>query len=236
VIQAFREDLRHDEVRCADTANLTMARMVFVARALFSSRGPQNEKARDAMAVDLKCHRTAIGHRLVEAQLKGSLSARQQVRPIIASLVRPYKTRVYATTNWDATIDDIVKSVDPGAGVSHIHGLSHKLGSLYLPSEIVDEPYREHEAGFPNADRLRQSHSRLMAHIEEAKRLVVYGLSFDPLDAELSMIVGRLGGDSNIRHVDIVDLNPDRVEKRLRVILDGSTRGEVTYHWHSPGA
>lgn len=52
--------------------------------------------------------------------------------------------------------------------------------------------------------------------------LIVYGLSFDPLDAELSSVTGGAFSDTATpKKILVFDLNPTPVAQRLHVLFPG---------------
>ena len=57
----------------------------------------------------------------------------------------------------------------------------------------------------------------MMLVFGRCKRLVVYGLSFDPLDAELGVVVGSAG--DRAKEVIVIDPNPEPVVQRIRALM-----------------
>lgn len=92
----------------------------------------------------------------------------------------------FLTTNWDLALENhfrTVLKVEPR--VEHLHGDVTHPEELLLPSEVSEEAYRPETLNLRMAGRKK----RLIDFIEPARNIVVCGLSFSPLDAELSMVL-----------------------------------------------
>ena len=102
----------------------------------------------------------------------------------------------------------------------HLHGSVLNPKTLYLPSEIAKEPYRSKEDSL----QLLKNHSSVLHAVSECNRTILYGISLDPLDAELSQILS-LGWDS-MNTKEIVVINPDykKVTKRVKLLLNDENR------------
>ena len=88
--------------------------------------------------------------------------------------------------------------------------------SLYLPSEIAKEPFRSNEESL----QMMKNHSSVFKAVYECNRVILYGLSLDPLDAELSQILALGWNSPNIK--EIIVINPDyhKVVKRVKLLLN----------------
>lgn len=157
---------------------------------------------------------TGVARVLQEAETSGEIALRASFAESIAKESVPAPVAV-VTTNWDTLLDAHFKDRFP---VMHLHGSVLDSSIMLLPSEIVMEVYR--------ADSLQRimmkRHRRILDQFESAKKVIIYGLSLDPLDAELNLIVGdSLRGDNPDRktgpkEIVVIDRNPDEIEARLR--------------------
>jgi hypothetical protein len=113
------------------------------------------------------------------------------------------------TTNWDQTVDRALKQY--GLSVTHLHGSTEEGKTLYLPTEIVDEPYR-------NSDERRtlfKSLYSLIEAVEKSQRLVLYGLSLSALDVELA--TGLATDPEGTKPKQLVIIDPSHIKIRKRV-------------------
>jgi len=170
---------------------------------------------------------STIAEELRDATDKKEIS----VRPFVYDL----RERVAAdgdyaviTTNWDFCLEDVFDNVH----VTHIHGDIDTRGSLYLPAEMGWEPYRELRtrriyigtanrwlfwrmrfARYPDLWGILSGANWLVTRV---RRLVVIGLSFSPLDAELGNLVASIvNPSSSIQELVIIDLDPEPILRRV---------------------
>ncbi len=97
----------------------------------------------------------------------------------------PYRSFRVVTTNWDFANSDLIEEDGAGRqpGIDFLHG-TFDIG-LYLPGEVVDEPYR----GTDNRSEFFTSFLGTVTALRDVPRLVVYGLSVSPLDAALGFLL-----------------------------------------------
>ncbi len=115
------------------------------------------------------------------------------------------------TTNWDKLLEEKLNVY-----VHHIHGSIDDFDSLYLPTEVIEENYRN-----PNSHIVKTGQA--MDMLERINKLYIYGLSLSPLDIELSFILSdTYTENSHIDEITIFDKSEsiDLVEQRLRFILN----------------
>jgi hypothetical protein len=100
-------------------------------------------------------------------------------------------------------------------GIHYLHG-TYSVG-LYLPGEVIDEPYR----GPDNRSEFLSSAVSTVHELRDASRLVVYGLSISPLDAELGFLLQAAARQRKqpFAEVFVVDPNHKEVIQTLRVHL-----------------
>lgn len=120
------------------------------------------------------------------------------------------------TTNWDFSIAALQdRGTRESAGINYLHG-TYEVG-MYLPGEVLDEPYRSED----NRSEFGSAMFETVHIVRDAQRLVVYGLSFSPLDAELGFLLYSAAQQRQrpFDEVVVVDLKPDAVISRLTVHL-----------------
>lgn len=98
----------------------------------------------------------------------------------------------------------------------YIHGSIKDYKTLYLPSEIVNENYRPQE----EVIILHELHHIAFRTIEEADTLIIYGLSLDPLDAELNQIVCVGISSKTLKKIIVINPSFEKVCNRLKILLD----------------
>ena len=206
----------------ADQASCMLARSVFLRRFFSSFTGPDSihanydllEKQKERLAEELKL-----------AEQGGIIRAREDIEWVVNQLLLPRSPVFYVvSTNWDHTVDNAIKKVlSAHAGtqtrVFHLHGSYNEPDTLYLPSEISSEPYREKS----HTQEIGGRHVGLMDALSELEHLVVYGLALDPLDAELTQTISTIIDSPAIKTIDILDLNPERVAGRIALLMKKPT-------------
>jgi hypothetical protein len=195
-------------------ANFVFSTLVFQLRSLYeltrSLRRPPSfvKELRDQRLKEFQLVRSCIGYELLRALEQEELTVRPELKGItdrfgpIGGLI---------TTNWDDALDTEVEL--PGAYICHLHGYARNAGSLYLPSETHDEPYR-----------LKKEKTLLREHIAHAstllgrrmKHLIVWGLSLSPLDIELGRLLATAVHTRRCR-ITVIDPRAYEVAQRIRV-------------------
>jgi hypothetical protein len=174
-------------------------------------RARHDHQLRRAMARYNRIKRR-IAVRLREAEHAGTLN----VRPPLDSLIQQHvqATPCVFTTNWDRSLDRYLREHYQSAPpVIHLHGSSKSSKTLYLPSEVIEEPYRSAaENGAFGSEALR-----VIQVMQNCQRLVVYGLSFEPLDAELGVVVSSAA--DALEQIDVVDPNHKPVMERIAALV-----------------
>lgn len=201
-------------------SNAIFADIVWGLRWLHFVRRTERKRERRAQ-LDRECRRALNKYRKVKRrvalQLRRAERAREiQTRPQLRDLIALHVGAAYCvlTTNWDTTLERFLKeNYKQSPPVVHLHGTAKDADSLFLPSEVIEEPYR------PWRDNRRLGGRRLwlIQQIARCDELVVYGLSFDPLDAELGRIVAA--GAQKLKKIVVVDLEPGTVKDRLNALL-----------------
>lgn len=169
--------------RSAESANVYFATLVQRLRWLSALAARDTSRTSDyrrELSVALHEYQrviTDISQRLQDAKLE----LRSEATVLREKLLDGFTAKI-VSTNWDFTADELVKD-DQDSSIDHIHG-TFSVG-LYLPNEVADEPYRD-------PDNRREFSTSMLSTVPSlicAQRLVVYGLSVSPLDAELGFVL-----------------------------------------------
>ncbi len=239
VMDAVRSMDDFPGVASEQAANFVMARVVYLARWVVSdsarraadqegAEGGFEEAHKDVHAV-LTELREKIAERLRTAENAGQL----RVRPEFNSVVETFVTGEcsmgsFITTNWDRTVADALRSIDDRFEVGFLHGSVADHEKLYLPTEIADEPYREQG----EAADLAYRHRQLIDHVADSTRLVFYGLSVSPLDAELAQMIAAGAHESPLQEIIVVDPNYREVAERIGTLVAPAAEHVVIKGYH----
>ncbi len=235
VIRAVASIGAFASVRNAEQANFAMARLVSQARWFCSSRLARTDdhwrSARDNCISVLKTVCSRISEELSEAERLGQLRTRPEFEGAIEDYaVRDCQRVGFATTNWDRTVEHALLAIRNDFDVAYLHGSIHTAPRLYLPAEVADEPYRTEE----ERTEFETANASFINAAGVCEKVVLYGLSLAPLDAELAWLfeAGTLG--SPLKEVVIVDIAPGPVAERVAVLLGGESRPPVDIWCCSP--
>jgi hypothetical protein len=230
VVEALRTTGFRDLVT-AEGANFAMARLVYVARLahLEQNRGGLG-KHRHEINAKLTEAKHAIADALVRAETDGTLHVRPEFASVMKQfvLVRPARFAALVTTNWDRTIERAARGFQDDWQALHVHGSVADPEHLYLPTELVEEPYRT------RAQRtyLKSHRGELTAAIGQATRIVVYGLALSPLDPELGQVIASGVHHSHVREISVVDPNYVEVAERFATLDDIGSDKLPIHCWH----
>lgn len=207
----------------SDTANFLFAKSICAMRLYSKSpKGAVQLKEEQELVNSMK---DVICDALKLAQQKGILKPRKEFTTILDTFVLSNPTNLFGivTTNWDTVIDgeadrwvkEKYHDID-SAKVFHIHGSIAAHEHLYLPSETSMENYRSEAEN----EKVGLAHFGMYQFLKEANVIILYGLSLDPLDAELSLLLnGAFASSKTIREVIIVNPNYQVVRKRVKILL-----------------
>lgn len=216
----------------------------FLAQLVYQLRwfaGLDDDRSREALST-LKGYwveiRTAISRELIAAQERGEIRVRAEFAQIVDQfLLATAREFLLVSTNWDLVVDKSINDLPAIKDVPgtwhifplHVHGSVKDPATLYLPTEITREPYRQaHE---DNA--IGTIHGNIMRALEQSDRSVVYGLSMSPLDAELCMTVAAGWDNPVLREVVIIDPDHEAIAERVMLMLQ--RRYQVTVVGYHPG-
>lgn len=216
-------------LRTSDNAYFAMARLVYLLRYAVGPRARRSHAGLDAaelqhrVVADIQGIRAAITRELQAAQASGELRVHAAFDHVLRAQVFSQACELtVVTTNWDETIDAHVREAyavhRPDAcppRVHHLHGVLSDPSTLYLPTEVTDELYRDDRA----EEHLSEQHELLLDSLRRAHRLVLYGLSLSPLDVELAIAVAIGCERAPLREISVVDHDCEAVAERLSLSL-----------------
>jgi hypothetical protein len=217
-----------------DSANCFLARLVYVLRFWALSPGDVAKKQLEQQLQTFANIRVALSEELRAAEESGELRVRPQFAEVVDKLLITSTTSfsfILINTNWDMVIDraleahlapDFTGQIYP----LHIHGSVTDPSTLYLPTEVTKEPYRSKA----EEQSIGGIHSSIMWGLESATRLLIYGLSVSPLDAELMQTLAAGIDCRTLREIVIVVPDHELVARRVKLLLDREPTIRVTGH------
>lgn len=194
--------------------NFAFANLIYQLRWLklqASTRSKEFQDMLESRLLKYKELKNNISNEICKASDSGLMKVRPEFKRSLDRFARG-DTRI-ATTNWDLLLEPYIDScVDRPI---YIHGNVEEPASLYLPTETIEEPYRDKPDSGLHASRAGD----LMSVLQKTDRLVVYGLSLSPLDVELGLlIVGGFHETSLPTEVIVIDPNHELVAERLHYL------------------
>ncbi|MEN0081115.1 hypothetical protein [Flavobacterium lindanitolerans] len=224
VIKAIKEFM-HIETT-PDGANFIFANFIYMLR-IYAAMGDGEPRA--PIMLDISKRNTyflkeAVAEHLRIAQENNEIKARPALKRILEKFVISDDNDFgFATTNWDKTTDEIIDQEVKRFGITnpptvfHIHGHMNDCNSLYLPSEFAEETFRTRE----ESKKIGQLHIEGFQFFMEATHIILYGISLDPLDAELSQMLRSACNFDHLKEVTIINLENEkhRVSERVRLLF-----------------
>jgi hypothetical protein len=220
------------EVKTPDAANTFLAARVHLRRfwqqrltdkAKPSTQAPSRDRVQAELFADVT--------RRIAAELESAdASAELQLRPSFYDTwithVAPSSSIKLITTNWDFTLEAAA-----GAGrinvkaddINHLHGDRRNADRLYLPTEVVAEPYRT----WDQRDYLGRRQLQTIEHLRYAQRLVITGLALSALDTELNYTLAVGLDEGCIQEVIVADPDHRNIVGRLRALAMHPRRTRV---------
>lgn len=209
--------------RCPKAANVYFATLVHRLRWLkaMSAKLEIAEKHRNtyvaAFAEALQEYREVT--RAIATAIQGwdGNKLRPEARTIRERLLYGEPRFAVVTTNWDFSATEFLEGQyhDRCTRVDYLHG-TYDIG-LYLPGEVIDEPYR----GPDNRSEFFTSAYGTVHLLRDASRLIVWGLRVSALDAELGFLLQTAARQRKRPFEEVVVVDPDHqaVTQNLRVHL-----------------
>ncbi len=202
-------------------ANSILARVVYEMRLNASGSPDQSLESQGTRLIKrYNSLKSLIASEVSKSELNGELKGRDTFNFIFDKLVIPMSNGfTFFTTNWDNVAENRAKKAFGRLRIDipafHIHGDCKSGNSLYLPSEVSMEAYRT-----KNEQRLLVGkHIGMIKALQEAKRLILFGVSLSPLDAELSHCIAEGVEHGLIKEIYIIDPNHNEVAQLLHVII-----------------
>ncbi len=206
----------------ADTANFLFAKSICAMR-LYSKMSQGSSQLKEEQET-VNLIKEVICDVLNLAQKRGFIKPRKEFAAILDKFVFANNNLFgFVSTNWDTVIDSEVdrlvkekyKDID-SAIVFHIHGSIEAHEHIYLPSETTMENYRSEEENL----KLGYNHFVTYEFLSQANTIILYGLSLDPLDAELSLLLnGVFSEHKSVTEVIIINPDYQKVRKRVKILL-----------------
>lgn len=217
----------------SDSANSILARIIYLTRwfsCLKTEHGATQYEIHLKLLDELKA---SISRELKDAQSSGEITVRASLIACAKLFMFSHSKKfVYITTNWDSVGSHAIKKeLNKTHHINiyplHIHGHVDAPSGIYLPTEMVIEPYRSSEEEM----NLGSMHGTAWRALEPATRIILFGLSLSPLDAELQQIIA-CGLDFDCKkEVIIVDPNHKEIAQRVNLLINPTRNISVTgYH------
>jgi hypothetical protein len=207
-----------------DSANCVLARLVYLLRwysAVDSEVAKRELPGLTQMRSDI---RRAICAELRKSELAKEITVRKEFERIVQRFLIQDNRRLVLmliTTNWDTVIATALSQILNKTMVGtirplHIHGSIAHEETLYLPTEMTKEPYRTPE----EEQHIGGLHGSTWRGLEGAHRVIVYGLSLSPLDAELGQTLAAGWSNKNLEEISVVCPDHEVVSHRVNLLLD----------------
>ncbi|MDO5971039.1 hypothetical protein Q4Q35_14625 [Flavivirga aquimarina] len=217
-----------------DGANFLFARYIYLLKFYSTvAKARKHPEMFEIMKSNIRVLKNNIAYELKKAQNSGEIKPRENFKEVIDKFVVSKVDRSYVVnTNWDNVIDleinKLYRSNNPNTNFKiesfHIHGSIESPDELYLPSEITQEIYRTKE----DEMKLGSNHASLMSILEKGNRTILYGISLDPLDAELNQTLGAGCLSPNIEEIIIINPSHELVANRVKLLLDKRYPAKIT--------
>lgn len=208
-----------------DQANSFLARSIYLNRYYSNSNFPGNKERKIEVEKEIEIIKKGICESLSKGIVDNVLEPRKEFEAILVKYVFDKKhDSIHITTNWDTVIEDYInqiayKSSKDGQNkipALYIHGSIRDFKTIYLPSEIVNENYRAKE----EVIYLHNQHNQAWRLIEESNELIIYGLSLDPLDAELIQILAAGISSKSLDKIYVINPSFELVCNRVKMLID----------------
>ncbi|MEO6327805.1 MAG: hypothetical protein ABIO55_02685 [Ginsengibacter sp.] len=198
-------------------ANSLLALLVYNVRLHGSS---QNIDIQNRSKEILQDTRPRIASCIKEYQHVGKLPPQREFGFLVEKLIfnqKPHESFKFyhITTNWDTVIHKFLIQFYSQIKTLYLHGSIDDPRTLYLPTEVCVEVYRDKEE---NA-KLTESRDAICSILPDCDELYIYGLSISPLDAELFQILSFCLNQAKIKKILVIDNKCLDVIKQLKIIL-----------------
>jgi len=211
-----------------DCANSMFARIVYLIRFMHTEHPDQFER----FIEDINKIKNEICRHLYIAQQANFIKPRKEFQDILNKFVFVKNHRIAVlSTNWDTVIDNAMNTfghsnqlgLSKNINTYHLHGSILSPKGLYLPSEIARESYRNTQEDL----QIKTIHATAAQTIAKCNKLILYGLSLDPLDAELCQTISFVGYATNIKEIIIINPDHKKVARRVKLLMDSKENVEI---------
>ncbi|ETZ20137.1 hypothetical protein N824_07955 [Pedobacter sp. V48] len=224
VIKALQNDFEFEID--GDCANSYLARIVYLTRFYTHPKATLLKE----MLSNVKRVKLGICKQLKKAEQAKSIRARKDLSSILHKFVfsDDLASLMVLNTNWDTVMDKAInKLAEPyyeHIPVIHIHGEASQPDSLYLPSEMAVEAYRTEK----ESEDFSTMHRNVWSSMELSSKTILYGLSLDPLDAELCQTLAAGWSTPKCQEIIIIDPQHEKIAKRVKMLTDKRYKTEIT--------
>lgn len=217
----------------ADSANTFLAGFIYHLRFMAVRKEKEGQEQLQKILHDFNSIKHRICYELNLSQQNKNIFPQKEFSQILDKFI--FQKNVEFTlisTNWDFVIDNSIneygrsiESADGRINTFHLHGDISNFRHLYMPSEIVSEAYRIKE----DEITMRRNHTIVMRTLASSNKTILYGLSLDPLDAELLQILGLGWNSQNQKEIIIINPDHSKVAKRVKIVLNDFDRSINIY-------
>ncbi len=200
-----------------DAANSALASLVYNLR--FHTSESNNDDNINKCQIKLKNKRKDLCDYIQYYQESGQMRVRKELYEIIDTMIIPYcENLLFITTNWDTVVDEalLAHTSFKSLKVIHLHGTCNDPNTLYLPTEVSYEKYRSQE----EQQQMRVKHSIVMDQLSFAQMIILYGISFSALDAELvQLFTSSMHINDSLENIKIIDRHPQCVAEKINIMM-----------------
>lgn len=220
----------------SDGANAYLARFVYLLRWWSAVDTELGKKSHAEVLKGFKEIREAIASEIMFSQKSGEIRQRPELLKIFDQFIaNPGGKFILVSTNWDTVVETAIhkhleRDFECSINTIHIHGVASDPTHMYLPTEVTKEPYRTKDEDL----KIGGLHGSTWKTLETATRVVVYGHSLSPLDAELCQILACGWSSHVLKEIIVVDPRHEEVAQRINVLLD--RRFSISVWGMSPGS
>jgi hypothetical protein len=223
ITRALQPGFKHKVT--AEGASTILANLVYQLR-WYSGHPDQKfvQKRLDTLKDYISEVRSNICRELLASEKSGEIRARPVLFDIVKKFLLPNcKQFMVVSTNWDTVVDEALmnsKLFETSIGgfsfkVAHLHGSVLDSKTIYLPTEVTQEPYRSKD----EEEEIGTLHGSIMRALELSHSVILFGLSLSPLDAELTQTISSGWDSKKLRMIKIIDPNHEIVADRIKVLL-----------------
>lgn len=215
-------------VNDADSANFQFTRLVYLLRFYSSAKFAENSKnALENVKKKMEELKHEIVNQLNLSQRSQELKVRSHFETLLMNFIFKEEVKfAVISTNWDTVVNEAVnqfaKKIEHGNVIKtfQLHGSIDKPNSLYLPSEITCENYRSIEED--NEHGINQT--ILLSMLKKANQIILYGISLDPLDAELNQTIFVSLKNEDLEEIVVINPEYEKVSNRVKLLLQESKK------------